>query len=314
MKNTFTLAIHAGCEDIVRERFAPEAERERLDALWQSLESGREVLGAGGRAVQAVEEAVAILEDAPFFNAGRGSVFSHDGTIEMDAAIMDGAGLQAGAVAGARRIKNPISAARLVMERSGQVLLTGDGAEEFAVSQGLVLVQPAYFSTRERWLEYLQARKQVPGPDHSEGLSRNQGTVGAVAWDEQGNLAAASSTGGITDKKPGRVGDSPIIGAGVYADNATCAVSCTGQGEYFMRCVAAHRLSALMELGGQGLEQAAEATLKKVQDLGGQGGLIAVDRCGRVAMPFLTAGMYRGLVRQEKAPQVAMYGPPGHWV
>jgi beta-aspartyl-peptidase (threonine type) len=311
MTETYTLVIHAGCEHIVRERFTRQAERERLDALRQSLAAGRKVLENGGPAVLAVEAAVAILEDAPYFNAGRGSVFSHEGTNEMDAAIMDGAGLQAGAVAGIRRVKNPISAARMVMERSGHVLLIGDGAEEFAEQQGLELVHPSYFSTQDRWHEYLHAARGAQDARQPDGEGRQYDTVGAVALDEQGSLAAASSTGGISGKKRGRVGDSPIIGAGIFADQATCAVSCTGQGEYFIRCAAAHRLSALMELQGQGLEEAAASVLTKVQCLGGQGGLIAVDSAGRVALPFLTAGMYRGLIRRGQAPRVAMYGQPG---
>jgi len=312
-KESFVLAIHAGCENIFPERFTPELERERLEVLKTSLAAGRAVLEPGGAALKAVEAAVQVLEDSPLYNAGRGSVFSHDGKNEMDAAIMDGHGLQAGAVAGTTRIKNPISAARLVMEQSQHVLLIGEGAEDFAGRHGIELEEPAYFFSPERWEEYLRARRENQEDEPVQGRSGEYGTVGAVALDRRNNLAAGSSTGGMTDKRHGRVGDSPIIGAGVFADNATCAVSCTGQGEHFMRSVAAHRLSALMELGGQGLEEAAGAVLLKVQGLGGQGGLIAVDRAGRVAMPFLTQGMYRGLVRPGEPPRAAMYGPPGTW-
>lgn len=310
MAQGYMLAIHGGCERIAPERFTPGEERERLEALLESLASGRSVLEGAGSALDAVEAAVNVLENAPYFNAGRGSVFTYDGRNEMDAGIMNGASLQAGGVASTTGIRNPVSAARLVMDRSEHVLLAGPGAERFAEQQGLKRASPSYFHTQERWEEYLDrdrqlARRAEDGDTH--------GTVGAVALDGRGNLAAASSTGGMPHKKPGRIGDSPIIGAGVYANNDTCAVSCTGHGESFMRQVAAYRISLLMELKGFDLEQAAAEALQQVRSVGGEGGLIAVDKSGGVALPFTTQGMFRGLVLEGQPPRVAMYGPPGSW-
>ena len=306
----YVLAIHAGCEEILPERFTSEEETERLEALGQSLLAGEAVLGSGGGALDAVEAAVRLLEDSPCFNAGRGSVFTEEGTNEMDAAIMSGTGLRAGAVAGTTTIQNPVAAARQVMEASGHVLLVGAGAERFAEERGLERADPSSFRTSRRWEEYLRARE---GERLFSERTGEYGTVGAVALDGKGGLAAASSTGGTTNKKHGRVGDSPVIGAGVYADDATCAVSCTGQGEYFIRLVAAHRVSLLMGLRGLGLEEAAAETLDRIRELGGEGGLIAVDHSGGVALPFVTQGMFRGLVREGQGPRVAMYGPPGSW-
>lgn len=311
MVERYVLSIHAGCEDIVPGNFTPGEERERLDALRQSLAAGEAVLRDGGRALDAVEAAVKLLEDASCFNAGRGSVFTHEGKNEMDASIMNGESLEAGAVAGTTSIKNPVAAARQVMDASGHLLLISAGAERFAEERGLERVDPSYFHSQKRWEEYIKASRQEQCPEQKK---RGCGTVGAVSRDRRGNLAAASSTGGTTNKKHGRVGDSPIIGAGVYADNATCAVSCTGQGEYFIRLVAAHRISLLMELLQSNLEEAAEEVLSQIKALGGEGGLIAVDKDGHVALPFVTQGMFRGLVREGRQPAVvAMYGPPGSW-
>lgn len=313
MKSKYILIIHAGCEDIVPEKFTSRGEREHLDTLRQSLEIGQSVLAGNGQAVDAVQAAVMILEDSPLFNAGRGSVFTHEGKNEMDASIMDGRNLQAGAVAGTTRVRNPVSTARLVMDRSEHVLLMGEGAESFAREQGLESVDSKYFYTLSRWEEYegagdqkAKGKRPLNGPD-------KYGTVGAVCLDRHGSLAAASSTGGITDKKHGRVGDSPIVGAGVYANNATCAVTCTGQGEFFMRTVAAHSVSSLVELRGQSLEQAIGEVLNQIQKLGGMGGMIGVDRNGQAAVEFVTQGMFRGMAREGEESRVAMYGPPGSW-
>jgi len=304
MAAKYTLVIHAGCEGITRKYYGPEAEREHLSFLRKSLSAGRAVLDRGGRGLDAVCAAVEVLEDCPLFNAGRGSVLTHDGTIEMDASIMSGADLAAGAVAGVTGIRNPVRAAIAVLEKSNHVLLIGAGAERFAEIQGLETADPGYFQTARRREEYLAAKKQA---------GEQFGTVGAVCLDGAGNLAAASSTGGITLKEYGRVGDSPVIGAGIYADNASCAVSCTGEGELFLRRAAAKRIAALMEFGGFPLEAAASAVLDNIRTLGGKGGLIALDTAGQVAISFATRGMFRGMARQGEADRVAMFGPPGTW-
>ena len=304
MAAKYILVIHAGCEGITRKYYGPEAEQEHLSFLRKSLSAGRAVLDGGGRGLDAVCAAVEILEDCPLFNAGRGSVLTHDGTIEMDASIMSGADLAAGAVAGVTGIRNPVRAAIAVLEKSNHVLLIGAGAERFAEIQGLETADPGYFQTARRREEYLAAKKQA---------GEQFGTVGAVCLDGAGNLAAASSTGGITLKEYGRVGDSPVIGAGIYADNASCAVSCTGEGELFLRRAAAKRIAALMEFGGFPLEAAASAVLDNIRTLGGKGGLIALDTAGQVAISFATRGMFRGMARQGEADRVAMFGPPGTW-
>ena len=308
---SYVLAIHGGCEDIRPEKFSPESEQAYLESLQQGLDAGGRILGRGGSALDAVQAAIQVLEDARFFNAGRGSVFTHEGRNEMDAALMQGKDLAAGAVASVTNIKNPIAAARLVLQNSRHVFLTGQGAEEFASLQGLEPVGPEYFYEQQRWDELLAARHKGQEKQEAAGGSAKLGTVGAVCLDQHGNLAAGSSTGGTTNKKHGRVGDSPIIGAGVYADNSACAVSCTGEGEYFLRRVAAHRIAALMELCGLDLAQSASLVLEDIKKMGGLGGLIAVDISGFVVLPFITRGMYRGLLRQGQKPRVAMYGPAG---
>jgi isoaspartyl peptidase/L-asparaginase-like protein (Ntn-hydrolase superfamily) len=255
-----------------------------LTGLEHALEAGHRVLLKGGSSLDAVSAAVVALEDDPLFNAGRGAVYNADEEHELDASVMDGASLRAGAVAAVRRIRNPVLAARAVMERSPHVLLAGRGAELFARRHGLAMAPASYFHTEER----LQAlRKRLRG---------HHGTVGAVALDRRGNLAAATSTGGYTGKLPGRVGDSPLIGAGTYADNATCAVSGTGLGEAFIRAAVAHEVSARMRLRGEPLQRAARAALALVARLGGEGGLIAVDRRGNIAMPFNSEGMFRACI------------------
>jgi beta-aspartyl-peptidase (threonine type) len=277
-------------------------------------------LAKNGRALDAVETVVRILEDNPFFNAGKGAVFTHEGKIELDAAVMDGKNLAAGAVAGVTTIKNPITAARRVMEKSGHVLLIGKGAEAFAEEQKLEMVDPKYFYTEDRWkalqklLKEDSLKKEIFIDTARRSLKQQgnhdskYGTVGAVALDIQGNLAAATSTGGMSNKKFGRVGDVPIIGAGTYANNATCAVSCTGWGEYFIRLVMAKSVSDLVEYKNYSLQKAAEEMImKKLPQLGGDGGLIAVDKKGNITMPFNTQGMYRGFIKADGKAVVKIF-------
>jgi L-asparaginase / beta-aspartyl-peptidase len=298
----FGLVIHGGAGTIDRAKMTPEKEREYRAGLERALTAGYDILKLGGSSLDATEAAVRVLEDDPHFNAGKGSVFTSAGTNEMDAAIMDGKTLAAGAVAALKHVKNPISLARLVMEKSGHVMMDGEGAEAFAKENGIELVNAKYFFTQERWdaLQKMKAaEKHRTGRAGKAFLITDQdrhGTVGAVALDRNGNLAAATSTGGTTNKRPGRVGDSPIIGAGTYANDATCAVSATGDGEYFIRATVGHDVSALMEYRGMALKEAAQAVLDKVAKLGGTGGLIAIDRQGNTALPFNTSGMYRGYV------------------
>jgi beta-aspartyl-peptidase (threonine type) len=291
----------------------PEKERAYRAGLERALTAGYDILKRGGSSLDATEAAVRVLEDDPHFNAGKGSVFTSAGTNEMDAAVMDGKTLAAGAVAALKHVKNPISLARLVMEKSGHVMIDGAGAEAFAKENGMELVDQKYFFTQERWdaLQKIKAaEKHRTGGAGKAFLITDQdrhGTVGAVALDKNGNLAAATSTGGTTNKRPGRVGDSPIIGAGTYANNATCAVSATGDGEYFIRASVGHDISALMEYRGMPLQEAAQAVLNKVAKLGGTGGLIAIDRQGNIALPFNTAGMYRGYVDPDGKFVVEIY-------
>ena len=298
------LVIHGGAGTISPEEMTPEMERDLRAGLQRSLDAGRAILKNGGSSLDAVTAAVRVLEDDQLFNAGRGAVFTSAGTHEMDAAIMDGGTLKAGAVCAVARVRNPIDLARAVMEKSPHIMLAGNGAENFARELGLEIVEDEYFSTEQRW----QALERVCAA-RTEALSKadRHGTVGAVALDEAGNLAAATSTGGNTNKRPGRVGDSPIIGAGTYANNKTCAVSATGDGEFFMRAVAAHDLSALMEYCGLNLAEAAGVVIDKVGALGGTGGLIAVDREGNIALPFNTIGMYRGSIDAEGRSFVGIY-------
>src|SRR5437588_1613702 len=298
----FGLVIHGGAGTIDPARMTPEKEREYRAGLERALTAGYDILKRGGSSLDATEAAVRVLEDDPHFNAGKGSVFTSAGTNEMDAAIMDGKTLAAGAVVALKHVKNPISLARLVMEKSGHVMMDGEGAEAFAKENGIELVDQKYFFTQERWdaLQKIKAaEKKRAGSAGKAFIITDQdrhGTVGAVARDKNGNLAAATSTGGTTNKRPGRVGDSPVIGAGTYANNATCAVSATGDGEYFIRATAARDVAALMEYRGMSLQEAAQAVLDKVAKLGGSGGLIAIDRQGNVTLPFNTSGMYRGYV------------------
>jgi beta-aspartyl-peptidase (threonine type) len=315
----FRLVVHGGAGTIPRDQMTPELEAQYRADLERALRAGHEVLKRGGKSLDAVEAAIKILEDSPLFNAGKGAVFAADGRNELDASIMDGATGKAGAVAAVHRIKNPISLARMVMERSEHVMMVGDGAEKFAREQGMSLVDPKYFFTEKRWKalqevkrQEAEARKAGKPRAHVTTLSESDdykfGTVGAVAVDRAGNLAAATSTGGMTNKRYGRVGDSPIVGAGTYANNRTCAVSATGHGEYFIRSVVAYDISALMEYKGLSLAKAAdEVVMDKLVKLGGEGGVIAIDREGNIAMPFNSPGMFRGWIDEEGRVQTAIY-------
>jgi beta-aspartyl-peptidase (threonine type) len=312
----FMFAIHGGAGAIERSKMTPELEREYRAKLTEALEAGYRILDQNGTALDAVEAAIKIMEDSPLFNAGKGAVFTSAGTNELDASIMDGRTLMAGSVAGLKHIKNPITLARMVMERSKHVMMAGAGAEEFAKQQGVALVPQSYFYTERRWKEWrakVEEERRQPPKKTSRLLAPisvdedRHGTVGAVALDRAGNLAAGTSTGGITNKKFGRIGDSPIIGAGTYANNQTCAVSATGDGEFFIRSVVAHDIAALVGYKGMSVKDAADAVLDKVKQLGGTGGVIVLDREGHVAMPFNTAGMYRGQIGPDGKPVIEIY-------
>jgi L-asparaginase / beta-aspartyl-peptidase len=310
----FGLVVHGGAGTIDRSNMTPERERDYRAGLERALTTGYEILKRGGSSLDATEAAVRVLEDDPHFNAGKGAVFTSAGTNELDAAVMDGKTLKAGAVAAIKHIKNPVSLARLVMEKSGHVMMDGEGAEAFAKENGVELMpDQKYFYTQERWdaLQKIKtAEKHRTGHADKAVVITDQdrhGTVGAVALDQNGDLAAATSTGGTTNKRPGRVGDTPVIGAGTYASNATCAVSATGDGEYFIRATVAHDVSALMEYRGMSLREAAQTVLGKVAKLGGTGGLIAIDRKGNIALPFNTSGMYRGYIDPNAKFVVEIY-------
>lgn len=301
------LAIHGGAGTILRSEMSPEKEAEYLAGLQYALDAGWQILNRGGSALDAVEAAVASLEDFPLFNAGRGSVFTHDGKNEMDASIMDGNNLKAGAVAAVKNVKNPVKLARLVMERTEHVLLAAEGANEFAREIGVEFAPDEYFFTEHRWQQLLKAKEEnLIQLDHSDNR-KSLGTVGAVGCDSLGNVAAATSTGGMTNKKFGRVGDSPIIGAGTYADNATCAVSCTGHGEFFMLQVTAKDVANRMKYKGLSLEAAAKETIEELTKIGGEGGLIAVDSSGNITLPFNSDGMYRGYITEDGKPVTEIY-------
>lgn len=304
----FTLAIHGGAGTIPRSTMTAEREAAYHAGLRRALAAGRNVLATSGSALDAVTAAVMCLEDEPLFNAGRGAVYSSEGKQEMDAAIMNGSDHAAGAVAGVFGPRNPILAARAVMENSEHVLLIGSSAADFCRAQGLAMEDAAYFFTEQRWeaLQSTLAMRSRGTLDQDD--SRKHGTVGAVARDVHGNLAAATSTGGMTAKSPGRVGDSPIFGAGTWAENSSCAVSATGQGEVFIRFAAAHEIAARMRLAGQSLEDAAKGVvLNLLAPQGGSGGVVAVDANGAYSLPFNCAGMYRGVVTQDGVLRTAIY-------
>jgi len=299
------IAIHGGAGAVPRTTLTAERERHYRDGLAAALDAGYALLEQGGSSLDAVSAAVIRLEDNPIFNAGRGAALTRDGAAELDAAIMEGRQQRAGAVAAVRHVRNPIELARRVMEKSRHVLLVGAGAEEFALEEGLALVPNSYFRTEERWAQLESERR---GQSVSDLFPSSQGTVGAVALDAAGDLAAATSTGGMTNKRQGRVGDSPIIGAGTYAKNGVCAVSATGHGEYFIRTVAAHHICAAVEFRGLGLREAVHELLhEKLRELGGSGGVIAVDRDGRIVTDFSTEGMFRGIRDSSGVRQIDIY-------
>jgi len=316
------LAIHGGAGTILKSSMTPQLENECRASLKAALETGWEILKNGGNSLDAVEDAVISLENAPLFNAGKGAVFTHDEKNEMDAAIMDGKNLSAGAVAFVKNVKNPIRLARLVMEKTEHILLAGIGANEFAREMKVEFKPDEYFFTDFRFEQLLSAReKGVVELDHttnevqsskSEPQSSSKpkskiGTVGAAACDFLGNVAAATSTGGMTNKKFGRIGDTPIIGAGTYADNQTCAVSCTGHGEFFMKTVAAYDVACRMKYKNLNLTEAANETITNLFELGGEGGLVAVDAFGNVALPFNSEGMYRAFITSDGEPVIKIY-------
>ena len=315
----YAIAIHGGAGAITRTSLTPEKESAYRAALTEALEAGRRVLAGGGASLDAVVAAVKVMEDSPLFNAGRGAVFTSEGTNELDASIMDGRERRAGAVAGVTTVKNPIEAARAVMEKSRHVFLAGKGADQFAKEQGLAIVDPAYFRTEERWeqLQRAKARGDQPmdhdkpraAPAKSSRIEENgkYGTVGAVALDKSGNLAAATSTGGIVNKRYGRIGDSPVIGAGTWADNESVAVSATGTGETFIRNAVAHDIAALVQYKGLSAQAAADQALAKVIALGGRGGVIVLGRAGEAVFAFTTEGMYRGYAKGTAKPEIHIH-------
>jgi beta-aspartyl-peptidase (threonine type) len=309
---SFGIVIHGGAGTILKENMTDSMENAYKTILEKAIRTGHEILAEGGSSLEAVKATINIMEDSPLFNSGKGAVFTHEETNELDASIMDGATLNAGAVAGVTRIKNPIDLAFAVMNKSPHVLLTGKGAELFAREQGIEWVDPSYFYTENRYQSLLRAKKR----DETKTASFNDnhltdskfGTVGCVALDKNGNLAAGTSTGGMTNKRWNRVGDSPIIGAGTYANNKTCAVSSTGWGEYFIRGIVAYDISAMMEYKEVSLKEAAKEVIqKKLTGLGGTGGVVAIDNKGNIAMEFNTPGMYRAHMNAEGVLNLAIY-------
>lgn len=307
----FTLAVHGGAGTILRSKMTPEREAAYHAGLRLALDAGRTVLADGGTAIDGVTAAVMALEDEPLFNAGRGAVYTSAGKQEMDAAIMDGRDRAAGAIAGICGPRNPILAARAVMEKSDHVFLIGESAQEFCRQHGVAFEEASYFFTEQRWnaLQETLAMRRSGADDQDE--SRKHGTVGAVARDRHGHLAAATSTGGMTGKAPGRVGDSPVIGAGTWADDATCAISATGHGEIFIRYAACHEIASRLRHAGETLDAAARGVVIDVlAPAGGSGGLIAVDRNGAFSLPFNCSGMYRGVVTGDGILRTAIYDEP----
>ena len=307
--NNFSIAIHGGAGTLVKGLMTLELEAEYKAALKTARDIGYKILEQGGTALDAVESAVNSLEDTPLFNAGKGAVFTNEGTHEMDASIMDGKTLEAGAVSLVTGIKNPVSLARDVMEKSYHVFLAGEGAMKFAKSNGYDIETPEYFYDEVRYKQWQGIKDSDSFQlDHSVKKDGKFGTVGAVACDQHGNIAGATSTGGMTNKKWGRVGDSPMVGAGVYANNKTCAVSCTGSGEFFIRGVVAYDVSCLMEHKGLSVEEASNEVIhKRILELKGDGGLIAIDAQGNIAMPFNTEGMYRAFKTSKGKEEISIY-------
>lgn len=317
MNSNFSIAIHGGAGNMAKKNLTPEKEAEYKAKLKEAIDKGRTMLAEGAEAVDVVEVVIKILEDSPLFNAGKGAVFAHDGTNQMDAAIMDGKTLDAGTLANVRTIKNPISAAKLIMKKSKFVFLSGKGAEKFAKENDIEIVDTSYFFYQPRWDEFIKIRdsKKIKLDndsssgmlDHFNNSIDKYGTVGCVVMDKYGNLAAGTSTGGIVNKDYNRIGDSPIIGAGTYANNKTCAVSCTGHGEDFIRLVAAHDVAALMEYRRVKLKTAVSRVIKKITDVKGRGGIIAIDHKGNIVMDMNTNGMFRASANQDGVINVAIY-------
>lgn len=308
--NTYSIAIHGGAGTILRSSMSPEKETAYKQALSDAILAGERILKNGGTSLDAVEAAIRCLEDQPLFNAGKGSVFNHEGVNEMDASIMEGKSLKAGAVASVRNIKNPIALAKQVLQNSEHVFLAGTGALDFARKMNAEFMPDDYFFVQQRYDQFLEAKASDSVQlDHT--VSKNEkkfGTVGAVALDIHGDLAAGTSTGGMTNKKNGRVGDTPIIGAGTYANNKTCAISCTGHGEFFIRSVVAYDISCLMEYKGLSLKQACDLVVKdKLVKMGGEGGLIALDAKGNIELPYNSDGMYRASLKQGAELYTGIY-------
>lgn len=326
------LLIHGGCGVIPRSQMTPEMEKSHREVLEQSLRAGYQALQKPeATSLDAVIEAIKVLEDSPLFNAGRGAVFTREGKNELDASIMDGRTRNAGAVASVTNIKNPITAARMVMQKSGHVLMVGDGAEKFARSMGVESVDPSWFRTEFRWNQHLRGLKEIEeeekklksNPEKQEGANVDPrqfapgihrrrtedvvGTVGAVALDSRGNIAAGTSTGGLNNKRHGRVGDAPIIGAGNFADNDTCAISSTGDGEFFLRAVSAYEIQSLIKYNGASLETAAVRVMGQIKKDGGDGAVILIDRRGQAAIVYNTEGMYRGFITSDGKPYVSIF-------
>lgn len=317
LTENFGIVIHGGAGTILKKNMTSEKEDAYKTKLEEAIRIGHTILKNGGTSMDAVQKTINVLENSPLFNAGKGAVFTNEGINELDASIMDGSNLDAGAVAGVTTVKNPINLAREVMSNSPHVMLSGKGAEEFAKERKLEIVDPSYFFTEERMksLEYVKEKEKIKEMTKKTGFydsvikDSKFGTVGCAALDKNGNLAAGTSTGGMTNKKWNRIGDAPIIGAGTYANNATCAVSSTGWGEYFIRAMVAHDISALMEYKGWSLKEAAALVIqKKVPELGGDGGIIAIDNKGTIVMEFNTAGMYRASMDANGELTVGIYG------
>ncbi len=303
-KPEYAIVIHGGAGTILKKNMAPGKEAAYIEKMQEAMAAGEAILKNGGSSLDAVEATIHIMEDSPLFNAGKGAVYTEAGENEMDASIMDGSNLMAGAVAGVKTIKHPISAARLVMENSKHVMMAREGAEIFAEQQGLEIVDPSYFKSERRWNSYLRMKEK----QEAEEANKKHGTVGCVALDKNGNIAAGTSTGGMMMKMWGRIGDTPVIGAGTYANNKTCGVSSTGHGEFFIRNVVAYDISALMEYKGWSLEKAANYVVnEKLKTQGGEGGIVSLDKDGNIAMAFNTPGMYRGFIKSTGESGIFIY-------
>lgn len=299
----YVLVIHGGAGVMDKNNMSTEVQKKYIKDLNRALLKGDSVLAAGGTCMDAVEQTIMILENSPLFNAGKGAVFNHDGIVELDASVMDGKSLKAGAISAVRDIKNPIRVARAVMEKSEHVMLSGTGASQFAKDQGFEPVENSYFYTNERYKSLQELLKK----ERKETTNDKHGTVGCVALDVYGNIAAGTSTGGMTNKKYGRIGDSPIIGAGTYANNKTGGFSCTGHGEYYIRLGFSRDISALMEYKGFSVQEACREEIRKLTELGGTGGVIGLDKNGNMAMEFNTSGMFRGFIKSNGEKEIAIF-------